>query len=57
MKEFLAGILVGIIIAAALSELGPTSYYNVVTNAKESCEKSLPRDEHCVIVAIPVSKD
>ena len=28
-----------------------------VQKAKEECEKSLPRDQHCYIIAVPPNKD
>lgn len=56
MKEFMTGVGVGFIIAALLSKL-PGSYYNLVTDAMHECEKSLPRDQHCTIVAIPPTSE
>lgn len=61
MKEtfgtFVLGGFVALIILSALFDLSPTSYKNIVETAIKECEKSLPRDQHCKIVALPVSKD
>lgn len=50
---FIIGILVGVSILAFTVDLIPyTDNYNVRVLTKE-CEKSLPRDQHCVIKAVP----
>ena len=35
----------------------PTRQYKELKELKEKCEEFLPRNEHCVIVAVPQSKD
>ena len=52
-----AGGMIAVFIIVALIDTSPKSYKNIVENAIKECEKSLPRDQHCVIVALPVSKD
>ena len=55
--QLLSGAFIGIFIVIALIDTSPTSHKNIVENALKECEKSLPRDQHCTIVAIPPSKD
>ena len=50
------GITFGFIIVSVATLFSDSSYYNVVKNAKTECEKSLPRDQKCVIIAIPKDK-
>lgn len=52
-----AGTVIGIFIVVALIDTSPTSHKNIVENALKDCEQSLPRDQHCKIVALPVDKD
>jgi uncharacterized membrane-anchored protein YhcB (DUF1043 family) len=54
---FLIGILVGALMSMLIANVTPGSYKNIVNDAIKDCEKSLPRDQHCTIVAIPPSKD
>ena len=57
MKDTLAtlffGGLVAIVVLMVAINLSPTSYKNIVDNAINECEKSLPRDQHCKIIAVP----
>jgi hypothetical protein len=61
MADTLWGILIGgfitIITLGAAIDLSPSSYKNMVDSAIRECERSLPRDQHCTIVALPISKD
>jgi hypothetical protein len=61
MKDTLAtlafGGLMTLLILMAVIDLSPKSHKNIVETALKECEKSLPRDQHCVIVALPVSKE
>jgi Tfp pilus assembly protein PilE len=61
MSESFNGFCIGVFMAIAvvliLSAIPSTSYRNIVETAKSECEKSLPRDQYCVIVAVPVSKN
>jgi hypothetical protein len=54
---FCIGAFVSALLILAIMNLVPSSDANILRNAKSECEKSLPRDQECVIVAIPVSKD
>jgi hypothetical protein len=54
---FLFGGLVAVMVLMGLIETSPTSHKNVVDNAIKECEKSLPRDQHCKIIAIPETKE
>jgi len=51
------GALIALIALAAIIDLSPTSHKNIVEHAIKECEKDLPRSQHCVIVALPISKD
>lgn len=61
MKETLAtlgmGGLIALVVLAAFINLSPTSDKNIVKNAIKECEKSLPRDQYCTIIALPISTD
>ena len=52
-----SGVVIGIFVVVALVDASPTSHKNVVETALKECEKSLPRDQHCKIIALPVDKD
>jgi hypothetical protein len=54
---FCFGWIVSTLLILTLMNLVPSSDTNILRNAKSECEKSLPRDQECKIVAIPVSKD
>jgi len=54
---FCCGILAGFVGAATLSAYVPTSTRNEYINAIAECEKSLPRDQKCKIVGVPIPKD
>lgn len=51
------GALIGLVALAAVIDLSPTSHKNIVETAIKDCEKSLPRDQHCKIIALPIDKD
>lgn len=61
MKETFATFVLGgftaLILLMIAIDLSPNSHKNIVETAIKECEKSLPRDQHCKIVALPVSKD
>lgn len=57
LGQLFSGMVIGIFIVIALIDTSPTSYKNIVETSLKECEKSLPRDQHCTIVAIPPSKD
>ena len=55
MYGYAIGTLIGFFLAVMAVTTSPT--YSDMKHKKEECEKSLPRDQHCVIMAVPVSKD
>lgn len=57
MLEYIVGIFTGLFLFATIQEIHPESVIKIHRAAIEECEKTLPRTEHCKIVAIPVSKD
>lgn len=60
MKTFLSNYLATAILGAALPMLLlwaiTDSNYNIIHKAKTECEKNLPRDQKCVIIAVPEVK-
>lgn len=50
-------MLLGWIIFAVMTKYSSDSYYNIVNNAIKECEKSLPRNKFCKIIAIPESDE
>jgi hypothetical protein len=61
MKEALWGMAFGsivtLIVLSAIQDLSENSERNIIRKAVYNCEKSLPRDQHCYIIAVPPSKD
>jgi len=56
MKYLIGGTIGGILISAALINFSDSTTKRVTEMVKE-CEKSLPRDQHCYIIAVPPDKD
>ena len=54
---FIFGIVIGIALVGVIQAVNPSASVNIVTKAMMECEKSLPRDQKCVIIAIPPSID
>ena len=54
---FIFGIVVGIALVGVIQAANPSASVNIVSKAMAECEKSLPRDQKCVIIAIPPSRD
>lgn len=52
----LIGAWIGIM-GCSFAEKYGDSYYNRQKTLIEDCEKSLPRDQNCKLIAVPVSKD
>ena len=52
--EFCAvmGFFVGVALMLGLSLL-PSATHRIYMEAKAECEKPLPRDQHCKIIAVP----
>lgn len=57
MDKFFAGVVAGIFVFIALLETLPGSLVKQANDAIQECEKSLPRDQHCKVMAIAISKD
>lgn len=51
LKLFLAGVFVGLFIAVMLNAL-PASNSSRYRAAIAECEKTLPRDQHCVVIGV-----
>lgn len=47
------GVLLGMILMAAMASFGITGDAKAVL---EECEANLPRDQHCVITAVPAKE-
>ena len=54
---FIFGITTGIVLVGVIPAANPSASVNIVSKAMAECEKSLPRDQKCTIVALPPSKD
>ena len=60
MKEFLPTLLFGIwlgVILCGVAEKFGDSYYNRHKALIDECQKSLPRDQNCKLVALPVDRN
>jgi hypothetical protein len=56
MQNLLIGTIGGILLCAIIINFGDNTTMQVNEMVKE-CEKNLPRNEHCYIIAVPPSKD
>jgi hypothetical protein len=54
---FFFGILFGVTLTGLIQAVNPSASVNIVSKAMAECEKSLPRDQKCVIIAVPPSID
>lgn len=52
-SAFVTGLVIGVVLMCSVLAFSSSSYYNIVTKAREECEQSLPRTQHCKIIAIP----
>ena len=55
LGKVFVGFVLGIACAAALVTVFP-SYHSQAKAAITECEKSLPRDQRCVAIAVPAVK-
>ena len=53
MTNAILGFSFGMILAAALVGIFPGKNFEDMQKAIKDCEKSLPRDVHCVVTALP----
>ncbi len=51
LKSLLLGGVIGFLLSVAMSHL-PFAYAAKYRAAIEECEKSLPRDQHCIVVGV-----
>ena len=49
---FFGGLIACLVMIVAI-DMSPSSYKNIVDTAIKECEKSLPRDQNCKIIAVP----
>ena len=54
---FFLGILFGVALVGLIQAVNPCASVNIVSKVTIECEKSLPRDQKCVIIAVPPSRD
>ncbi len=54
---FFFGILFGVTLTGLIQAVNPSVSVNIVNKAMTECEKTLPRDQKCVIIAVPPSRD
>ena len=57
LGSFLVGLGSGWITAAMVMGMTYDPVHGMVNKAMADCEASLPRNEHCYIIAVPPSKD
>lgn len=57
MDKFFVGCFAGMFIFAGALSMIPNSLVKQANEAIKECEKSLPRDQNCKIIALPVDKD
>ena len=51
------GAFIAIVAIGATNDLSRNSPTNIIRNAINECEKNLPRNQHCYIIAVPPDKD
>jgi len=52
----LIGFIVGVVTVSAVAHM-PSSKMSIMHEMVKECEKTLPRDQHCKIIALPIDKD
>jgi hypothetical protein len=55
--SFMVGILIGISFIGLYTGITYDPTHGVVNKAMADCEASLPRNQHCYIIAVPPDKD
>lgn len=59
-KEFTAVFMLGFLVGGLVVSIGDNVFGTTLYSgnvAIEECEKALPRNQHCVITAVPKLKD
>ena len=51
------GVAIASVAINTFQDFSENSERNIIRKAVENCQKSLPRDQQCYIIAVPVSKD
>ena len=54
--SWVLGLFSGLILSIGIASVNPYSSMNKIDRAISECEKSLPRDQHCVMVGVPEVK-
>lgn len=54
---FFVSLIISWVALVCVAVIPDNSNYNLVHNALEKCEKNLPRNQKCVITAIPEVKN
>lgn len=54
---FLMGMIVASIIVLFASIIFPSEQIKLYKESIVECEKTLPRNQHCVVIAVPVDKN
>lgn len=53
MTNAILGFWFGMLLSAAIAGIFPGKSFEDMQKAIKDCEKSLPRDVHCVVTAVP----
>ena len=53
LATLIFGGMIACLVMIAAIDMSPNSYKNIVDTAIKECEKSLPRDQNCKIIAVP----
>ena len=54
MTDFIAGFFIGAWIMLGFMTMPSESPYRKYKNVIEECEKSLPRDQECKVIGVPM---
>ena len=60
MSEFFIGYFVGVIFLAGILgiyNLSPDTLVGATNAAIEQCEAELPRNQHCIVTAVPEGRE
>lgn len=55
--DFMAGLIIGMVMMFAIVFFAEPEWVQPARKAKQECELNIPRNETCVIIALPRSKD
>jgi hypothetical protein len=54
---FIMGMIVALFFVLIFTIIFPREQIKLYDNAIVECEKTLPRNQHCVVIAVPVDKN